>query len=90
MANGYFGGYTGKRQPSGKAELKKCVNHMYSLRNKIAGHGVNAKHRAVSGRLITDLEMNGTYRGAVEIFNLCRHDVVLQQIFGLGILEACY
>ena len=23
--------------------------------------------------MITDLEMNGTYRGAVEIFNLCRH-----------------
>ena len=46
---------------------------MYSLRNKIQGQSLNAKQRAVSGRMITDLEMNGTYRGAVEIFNLCRH-----------------
>ena len=73
ITNGYFGGYIGKRQPSGKAELKKCINHMYTLRNKIQGQSLNAKQRAVSGRMITDLEMNGTYRGAVEIFNLCRH-----------------
>ena len=46
---------------------------MYTLRNKLRGQGLNAKQRAVSGRMITDLEMNGTYRGAVEIFNLCRH-----------------
>ena len=71
--NGYFGGYVGKKQPGGKAELKKCINHMYTLRNKIQGQSQHAKQRAVSGRMITDLEMNGTYRGAVEVFNLCRH-----------------
>ena len=73
ITNGYFGGYIGKRQPSGKAELRKCVNNMYNLRNKMQGQSLAAKQRAVSGRMITDLEMNGTYRGAVEIFNLCRH-----------------
>ena len=73
ITNGYFGGFIGKRQPSGKMELRKCVNNMYNLRNKLQGQSLAAKQRAVSGRMITDLEMNGTYRGAVEIFNLCRH-----------------
>ena len=39
--------------------------------------------RAVSGRLITYLEMNSTFRGAVEVFNLCRnlqsHDVLFAE-----------
>ena len=56
---------------------------MYTLRNKNQGQSLHAKQRAVSGRMITDLEMNGTYRGAVEIFNLCRHlhtqDVLLAE-----------
>jgi hypothetical protein len=43
------------------------------LRHKIQSQSQTAKQRAVSGRMITDLEMNGTYRGAVEIFNLCRN-----------------
>ena len=34
------------------------------------GRGRAAQLRASSGILITDLEMNSTYRGAVEIFNL--------------------
>ena len=42
--------------------LKKCINQMYNLRNKINDKGASAQHRAVSGRMITDLEMNGTYR----------------------------
>ena len=62
ITNGYFGGYIGKRQPCRKAELKKCINQMYNLRNKINDKGASAQHRAVSGRMITDLEMNGTYR----------------------------
>ena len=33
----------------------------------------SSQHHAVSGRMITDLEMNGTYRRAVQITNLCRH-----------------
>ena len=73
ITNGYFGGYIGKRQPCRKAELKKCINQMYNLRNKINDKGASAQHRAVSGRMITDLEMNGTYRRAVQITNLCRH-----------------
>ena len=73
ITNGYFGGYIGKRQPCRKAELKKCINQMYNLRNKTNDKGASAQHRAVSGRMITDLEMNGTYRRAVQITNLCRH-----------------
>jgi len=69
-----FNAILGKRQPSGKSELKKCISHMFNLRNKIQGQSLSSKHRAVSGRMITDLEMNGTYRGAVEVFNLCRHN----------------
>ena len=73
VTNGYFGGYIGKRQPSGALETRKCIDKMYTLRSKMRGHGHRSQARAASGRLITDLEMNSTYRGAVEVFNLCRH-----------------
>ena len=47
------------------------------------GKGKASQLRAASGRLVTDLEMNSTYRGAVEIFNLCRnlhpHDVLFAE-----------
>ena len=39
----------------------------------MAGESQASKPRAASGRLITDMEMNSTYRGAVEIFNLCKN-----------------
>ena len=71
--NGYFGGYIGKRQPAGTLETKKCVDTLFTPRARNQGKGKAAQLRAVSGRMITDLEMNSTYRGAVEVFNLCRN-----------------
>ena len=68
-----FGGYIGKRQPGGSLETKKCVDKLYTLRAKQQGKGKAAQLRAASGRLVTDIEMNSTYRGAVEIFHLCRN-----------------
>ena len=44
-------------QPCRKAELTKCINQRYNLRNKINDKDASAQHRAVSGRMITDLEM---------------------------------
>ena len=44
--------------------------NMYSLRARTAGATEAQRRRAVSGRMITDVEMNGTVRGAVELFNL--------------------
>ena len=80
LTTGYFGGYIGKRQPAGALETKKCVDKLFTLRSKYQSRGKAGQLRAASGRLITDLEMNSTYRGAVEIFNLCRnlkeHDVL--------------
>ena len=73
VTNGYFGGYIGKRQPSGSLETKKCVDKLLTLRAKMKGRGKAAQLRASSGRLVTELEMNSTYRGAVEIFNLCKN-----------------
>ncbi len=73
VTNGYFGGYMGKRQPAGSLEVKKCVDKLYTLRSKMAGQSKASQLRAASGRLITDMEMNSTYRGAVEQFNLCRN-----------------
>ena len=70
ICNGYFGGYIGKRQPAGSLETKKCVDKLYTLRGKLQGKGRAAQLRAASGRLVTDLEMNSTYRGAVE-FLIC-------------------
>ena len=54
-------------------EVEKCVNKLYILRAKKQGSSKAAQLRAASGRMITDLEMHSTYRGAVEIFNLCRN-----------------
>ena len=71
--NGYFGGYIGKRQPAGALETRKCMDKLFTLRAKIRGKGQAAQLRAVSGRMITDVEMNSTYRGAVEVFNLARN-----------------
>ena len=71
QTNGYFGGYTGKRQKLGRLETKKCVDEMYKLRERQEGKSEFEQQRGVSGRMITDIEMNGTLRGAVEEFNLC-------------------
>ena len=71
--NGYFGGYIGKRQPAGALETRKCIDKLFTLRAKMRGQGKAAQLRAASGRMITELEMNSTYRGAVEVFNLCRN-----------------
>jgi len=71
--NGYFGGYIAKRQPCGRFEAKKCINKMHELRRKKAGASAGGKLRAASGRVVTDLEMNGVLRGAVEEFNLCKN-----------------
>ena len=71
--NGYFGGYIAKRQPCGRFEAKKCINKMHELRRKKADASAGGKLRAASGRMVTDLEMNGVLRGAVEEFNLCKN-----------------
>jgi len=62
VTNGYFGGYIGKRQPAGALETKKCVDKLFTLRAKQQGKGKAAQLRAAGGGLITDLEMNSTYR----------------------------
>jgi hypothetical protein len=73
QTNGYFGGYIGKRQNAGKLETRKCVDKMYALRARKADQSEKKQQRAVTGRMITDIEMNSTLRGAVEESNLCRH-----------------
>ena len=76
-------GCVGRREPAGSLETKKCVDKLFTLRAKYQGKGKAAQLRAASGRMITDMEMNSTYRGAVEIFNLCRnlhsHDVLFAE-----------
>ena len=44
---------------------------MHKLRELHKDKSQYQQQRAVSGRMITDIEMNGTVRGAVEEFNLC-------------------
>ena len=60
-----------------------CVDKLYTLRAKQQGKGKAAQLRAASGRLVTDIEVNSTHRGAVEIFHLCRnlhpHDVLFAE-----------
>ena len=73
VTNGYFGGYIGKRQPAGALATRKCMGKLFTLRAKYKGKSRAAQLRAASGRLITDIEMNSSYRGAVELFHLCRN-----------------
>ena len=54
-------------------ETRKCTNKLFRLRAKMQGESTASQLRAVSGRLITELEMNSTNRGAVEVFNLARN-----------------
>ena len=72
VTNGSYSGSIGKRHPSGSLEPKKCVDKLFTLRAKITGRGKAVQLRASNGSLVTELEMNSTFRGAVEIFNLCR------------------
>ena len=71
--SGYFEGYISKRQKVGKMETKKLVDKMYTLREKHSGSSEQKQQRAVSSRMITDIEMNGTVRGAVEVYNLAKN-----------------
>ena len=83
--NGYFGGYIGKAQPAGHMEIQKCIDKMYTLRQSLARDRKSSRQaqRAVTGRMVTDLEMNGVFRGAVEQFNLAsnlkRNDVLFPE-----------
>ena len=70
---GYFGGYIGKRQLGGALKTKECVDKLFTLRAKMVGQGKVSQLRVASSSVITDFEINSTYRGAVEVFNLCRH-----------------
>ena len=81
VMNGYFGGYIGKGQPGGSMETRKCVKNLHTLRARNLGKGKAAQLRSASGRLITDLEMNSTYRGAVELFNLSRNLLAKDVLF---------
>ena len=65
-----MGGYMVKVHPSGRYELKKCVDNMHILRERTILLSTSDELRAVTRRMILDLECKGTLRGAVETFNL--------------------
>lgn len=69
--DGYFGGYIVKAQPVGGYELRKCMNNMDVLRERIAvTFTPEDQTRSVSRRMISDLELRGVLRGAPEVYNL--------------------
>ena len=71
LTNGYFSGYMVKAQPIGKYELKKCVDKMHMLRERIANRSPKDQAVAVTRRMLTDLEMKGVLREAQTSTNLC-------------------
>ena len=71
MTTGYFAGYITKVQPCGQYELKKCTDKMLLLKERIHGRTASDQVRAVTRRMLTDLEQKGVLRSAVECFNLC-------------------
>ena len=78
----YFGGYICKRQKIGKLEARKCIEKMQRLRELHKGKSEYQQQRAVSGRMITGIEMNGTVRGAVEEIHLCTNPRGNDAVFG--------
>jgi len=68
---GYIGGYMCKVQPAGRYEMQKCIQKMYTLREHTKDWTPKDQAKAAVRRMITDLEMKGTLRGAAEVFNLC-------------------
>ena len=73
QTNGYFGGYISKRQKLGKLETKKCIDKMCQLRDRIESQTSKKQFGRVTGRMVTDIEMNATSRGVVEETNLCQN-----------------
>ena len=59
--------------PAGASKLRSLSTKMHELSRKKADASAGGKLRAASGRMVTDLEMNGVLRGAVEEFNLCKN-----------------
>ena len=70
VTNDYFEGYVGKQQPAGTLKIKKCVDKTFTLRAKLRGREAASQARATTGVLLTKLEMNNTFRGAMEDFQL--------------------
>ena len=84
MTNGYFSGYMVKAQPVGKYELKKCVDKMHFLRERIADRNPKDQAVAVARRMLTDLEMKGVLREAQTSTNLC-----VNLRFGDALFQEC-
>ena len=51
VTNGYFGGYIGKRQLTGKLEVSKCKDKMQRVRMKIPTRSHASQVCAASGSL---------------------------------------
>ena len=71
MTTGYFTGYMVKVQPCGRYEMKKCTDKMHALRERIQMRTPSDQVRAVTRRMLTDLEQKGVLGRVVESFNLC-------------------
>jgi len=71
LTSGYFSGYIVKAQPIGRYELKKCIDKMHILRERICNHGPRDQAVSVARRMVTDLEMKGVLRESQASFNLC-------------------
>ena len=69
--NGYTGGYVSKRAKPPQLLLKKTLSRLKQLYDRHSGATFKTHFRAMSARLLTDIEAGGTRRGAVETQNLC-------------------
>ena len=60
-----------KAQPIGRYDLKKCIDKMHILRERICDRGPRDQAVSVARRMVTDLEMKGVLRESQASFNLC-------------------
>ena len=69
----YFGGYIGKKQPSGQFDYKRCQANLQSLRNRCQEKSAAKALRLAAGRMCSDFETGSARRGAVELTWLSRN-----------------
>ena len=62
--NCYYDGCIGKVQPAGHMEIRRCIGKMHVVQERLASVGkvLRQQQRVVSGRAVTDSEVNGVYR----------------------------
>ena len=65
--NNYFGDYIDKHKKYRTLEIQKGIENLHKVKEKQQRNSKLEQNRKVCGRMITDIEIKGTLRCAVEV-----------------------